>query len=616
MADYIGSKSAERIQGLDALRTLAIVCVTLFHMFPDVVKGGYLGVSLFFVLTGYLLAYTTEKERLAGNFSITRYFLKRFWRIYPPLLVMLFVTLGVYSFFLPELVQDVREEVISIVFGYNNWWQIAGHADYFARIAYASPFTHLWFMGIELQYAFFVWPLLFLFYISIFHWAGKGASVALVALFGLGASSFMPLSYFVGVDLTRLYYGTDTRIFELFLGAAMGLWRAGVRKRSALEKPYSLYQEAIEFVGFEILLVVVVFASIVLDGSQPFLYNGGMLFVTLIFCLLLALTASYNMSIGKFLDAGLFRWLGKRSYGIYLWQYPVIFFFEQKGLDTIAYASALEIAVIVILAMWTEALTKSIGRRKLPSIGNRLVYVQGAFFLAFTLGGIFLMGFGCKGLAAPSGHKEDARAELTARLLKNAENLKQQKEAAAKEAKNKAPQDKVPKLATANLSGISCIGDSVMLAAAEDLQTVLPSCTVDAEISRYVGGGIEAAQELKAKGRLGSVVVVALGTNGPIADGERYIEQTQALLALLGTKRQIFWVNIYAPHLSWQDTNNAYIQKLATERKNVCVIDWHSLVASHPEWLSEDGVHPNEEGTEHYAKLVRDTLADSLAKKM
>ena len=129
-----------------------------------------------------------------------------------------------------------------------------------------------------------------------------------------------------------------------------------------------------------------------------------------------------------------------------------------------------------------------------------------------------------------------------------------------------------------------------------------------------MGGGIEAAQSLAAQGRLGSIVVVSLGTNGPLAAGERYVEQTQGLLKLLGSSRRIFWVNVYAPHLSWQDPNNEYIRKMAAENKNVTVIDWYGLVSKHPEWLSGDGVHPNDAGTEQYAKLVHDALAEALAK--
>ena len=614
MADYVGRQPAAHVQGLDALRTLAIVGITLFHIFPDVVKGGYLGVSLFFVLTGYLLAYTTETERLAGDFSIVRYYMKRFLRMYPALLIVLFVTLGVYSFALPDAAMDVREEILSIVLGYNNWWQIAENADYFTRIANASPFTHLWFMGIELQYAFVLWPLLFLLYSLVFHWLGKGAGVALIAAFGLGMAALMPLSYQQGVDVTRLYYGTDTRVFALLFGAAMGLWRAG---RPAPRK-CPLWREIAEFVGFELLFVLVLFACVLLDGANPLLYQGGMLLTTLVFCLLLAITADRSMTIGRFLDARIFRWLGSRSYGIFLWQYPVIFLFQQKGWEAMPYFFLWEIALIVFLAMWTEALTKCVRRRELPAFGSRLVYFQGACFVLLTCGGVLLMGFGCKGLAAPAGYKAEARAELNARLTKNAAELARQKEAAEKAAAAKAAADvaaaKAARVQAVDLSGVACIGDSVMLSAAGDLQKVLPGCAVDAEVSRYVGGGIEAAEQLAAQGRLGNVVVVSLGTNGPLAAGDRYVEQTQGLLKLLGSSRRIFWVNVYAPHLSWQDPNNEYIRKMAAENKNVTVIDWYGLVSKHPEWLSGDGVHPNDAGTEQYAKLVHDAVAEALAK--
>ena len=614
MTDYVGRKAAQHIPGIDALRTLAIVAVTLFHMFPDVVKGGYLGVSLFFVLTGYLLAYTTETERLAGGFSLGRYYLKRIFRMYPALLVVLFVTLGVYSFVLPEAVLDVREEVVSVVLGCNNWWQIAQNADYFARIANASPFTHLWFMGIELQYAFVLWPALFLLYSLFAHWLGKESGVALIASLGLGMAILMPLLYQQGADVTRIYYGTDTRVFALLLGAAMGLWRAG----AAAPKRNPLWREIGEFVSFELLLAAVLFACVALGGENPLLYRGGMFLSTIVFCLLLAITADRGMTIGAFLDMRLFRWIGGRSYGIFLWQYPVIFLFQQKGWEKEPYAALWEVALLLLLAMWTEALTKSIGRRRLPAFGSRLVHVQGVCFLVLTLGGALLMGFGCRGLAAPAGYKAEVRAELNARLEENAAELARQKEeaerAAAEKAAAKAAADKAARMQAVNLSGIACIGDSVMLSAARNLQALLPGCAVDAKVSRYVGGGIEAAQNLKAQGRLGSVVVVSLGTNGPIADGERYVKQTQELLSLLGTERRIFWVNVYAPHLSWQDTNNAYINKLAAERKNVTVIDWYSFISKHPEWLSGDGVHPNDAGAEQYARLVHDAVAEALAK--
>ena len=218
--------SNQRISGLDALRTLAITGVTFFHMFPDTIRGGYLGVSLFFVLTGYLLAYTSETDWLAGKFGIFRYYGKRIKRIYPSLLIVLLTTIGIYDLLVPKVIAAIRPEVLSILLGYNNWWQISQNADYFTRLTNTSPFTHLWFLGIELQY-YLVWPLLFLVYTWIYRLFGKTAGIALMALTGIATAALMPMMYQPDMDVTRLYYGTDTRIYALLFGAAMGFHRAG-----------------------------------------------------------------------------------------------------------------------------------------------------------------------------------------------------------------------------------------------------------------------------------------------------------------------------------------------------------------------------------------------------
>lgn len=220
-----GREAAGRrhIDGLDVLRTLAIVGVTLFHMFPERLPGGYLGVSLFFVLTGFLLAYTSKRSWLEHRFRVKTYYMKRIKRIYPSLFIVLLMTIGVCSFVLPKAVTAIRPEFLSIVLGYNNWWQIAQNADYFTRLTNASPFTHLWFMGIEMQY-YLVWPLLFALYAFLDILAGRRAALAVLALLALGSAAVMPMMYEPDMDVTRLYYGTDTRAYALLFGAVLGLW--------------------------------------------------------------------------------------------------------------------------------------------------------------------------------------------------------------------------------------------------------------------------------------------------------------------------------------------------------------------------------------------------------
>lgn len=608
-----GRASDGRIAGLDGLRALAIIAVTLFHIFPDTVKGGYLGVSLFFVLTGYLLAYTSETQWLAGRFGLLRYFGKRIVRIYPSLLVVLLTTVGVYHFLAPQVMAHAWPEVLSVVLGFNNWWQIAQSADYFTRIASASPFTHLWFLGIELQF-YLAWPFLFLLYTVTYRFIGKAVAVGFFVLLALLASALMPLAYHTGMDITRLYYGTDTRVYALLFGAVLGFCRAGHAKRSA-----GSVRLALSCLAFSLLIALFGVASAFLDGGMALTYQGGMLGMTLAFCALLYLIASPALPLGSGLDNPLFRWIGKRSYGIFLWQYPVIYLFAQMGWDRLPHAAILEMLSIVLLAVWSDAVADCITRQHIPVRGRRFVLVQCIAFILVTAPGVALMGFGCHGLVV-SAATPAPPSDLKDRLAANSAALKEQNEQKAQNEQKDAPaapalpKEEVPDTSRVNLSGIACIGDSVMLGAAHQLQKVLPDCFIDAEVSRYVGGGIDAARQMMQLGQLGSTVVVALGTNGPIAGAERYEAQTRELLRLLGPNRHIFWVNVYGPHLTWQDTNNAYIEQIAATHPNVTIIDWYGLISQHKEWLVSDGIHPNDDGTAAYANLVHDTVARTLAK--
>ena len=597
-----------RILGLDGLRSLAIIGVTLFHMFPDTVAGGYLGVSLFFVLSGYLLAYNSENERTSGNFHILRYYLKRIKRIYPSLLVVILSTIGVYHFLAPKVIAAIRPEAFSVVLGYNNWWQIAQNADYFTRLTNASPFTHLWFMGIELQY-YLIWPVLFLLYFWIADLFGRRAGLGFIMLLGLGTAVLMPMMYAPGQDVTRLYYGTDTRIYALLFGAAMGLCQASAAKR----RNFKMSSGILKYCAFGLLLGLTIAGYKLMDGQSSLTYQGGMLFMTVIFCLLLALTADSQLLIGELLESPVFRWIGKRSYGIFLWQYPVIFLFQHMGWTEFFLYPLAELCCIVVLTIWSDDVSDCITKQRLPFREQKLVFIRGLLFLTITVTGLVFMGYGCTGIAASAEHKASDQGELQARLEKNAEEPARQNAAVSEKAAEQPsqPADAVK----VDLNGAVCIGDSVMLGASGDLGQVLPNAYIDAEVSRYVGGGLEAAQAMEEQGRLGNLVVIALGTNGPIAGAERYEVQTRQLLEYLGPNRHIFWVNVYCPELKWQNTNNQYINKIAAEHSNVKVVDWYSLISQHPEWLVEDGIHPNNEGTAQYAKLIHDRMVQVLSEQ-
>lgn len=155
-----------------------------------------------------------------------------------------------------------------------------------------------------------------------------------------------------------------------------------------------------------------------------------------------------------------------------------------------------------------------------------------------------------------------------------------------------------------NGEGITMIGDSIMSGNSGIIKSQLPKAYIDAKGSRDVCGGFEAAQKLQAAGKLSDVVIVELGTNGPLLKHEPYASGTQKLLKLLGTKRQIFWVTTYCSYSQWMKMNNNFIWELSQSRPNITVIDWYALAANHPEWF-KDGVHPNMEGARQFAKLLR-----------
>lgn len=591
----------KKFLGLDAIRTLAIGGVTFFHMFPDLIKGGYLGVSLFFVLTGFLLAYTTSVQ---PTFSILSYYWKRVKRIYPELAVMVFVTLGTYYFLLPKSVSGIFNEIVSIFLGYNNWWQILQNADYFARITNSSPFTHLWFLGIEIQY-YFIWPFLYLIYRTIKNKVSQKAGLGLLGLFALASCVLMPILYKPEVDVTRLYYGTDTRVYALLFGAIMGLF-AGEKENDRVFKLSSNGN-----ILAIILLIVTLVAYVLMDGQAGFTYRFGMLAMTVLFGLLLWLVTATNL--GEKLENPVCEFFGKYSYGIFLWQYPVIYIFGHMPWGKFPGSAFVQLVVITLLSVWSSKFTDALLKKEFSFSQLDFKDYKKLAFSGCAVLSIFLMCFGSWAFVSSYGKENTLKAELEAQLKANAAKL-----AAENAAAEKAAREQEINLAKGqvDLRGVVCIGDSVMLGASSALRKELPGCYIDAAVSRYVGEGVRVAEQLKANGKLGQVVLIHLGTNGPIAGYAQYEKLTNKLLEILGPDRDIFWVNFYCPDTTWQDTNNAYLSNtICGYHPNVHLVNWYELVHDKPQLLVGDRIHPSSEGIKRYGELVRETMTRVLAEK-
>ena len=638
IAERSDTENGERLRGVDWLRSLAIIGVTLFHVFPALVPGGFLGVNLFFIISGFLAAYGAAKLLNDEKpFSLTAYYGRRLRRIYPSLIIVLLVTVGACQLIAPRLLRGIGPELLSIVGGYNNLWQIEQNADYFTRLVGADPFTHMWFLGIELQFC-LIFPIIFFLYRGISSGCGRKEGALLLALVGILMAGYIPKQFGLNPaqDVTPLYYGTVGRFYDLLLGAALGFYRGtgSLFQRSPENRQRrrgtSLPAKAV----YGLLIVLTAAAFVMVNGSQPLLYRGGMVAMSAAFCLLLWLTVRENSPLGGAFENGVTGFIGHYSYGIFLWQYPVIVLTRQLGvterLGEMA-AGCLEIAAMVLLAVLTDKAEQGLAGLFVREFSEKNSIIPR---LSAALA-VLMMAWGCYGLALAPWEKAADTDDLRAKMAQNAEMLRQQKQSAPtakpeekKEAKPEAkqpekpaaapkevkPEEKKPQTAVAIPHGIVCIGDSVMLGSAYAVKRVLPDCYIDADVCRYVGGGIPVAQELLAAGQMSDTVVIALGTNGPICGAERYEEQTVALLDMLGPDRRIFWVNTFGVDIDWIKMNNDYIANMHKRWPNVRVVDWYSRVNGHPEWLAGDEVHPNDDGVEQYAKLLKETIERDLRK--
>lgn len=309
-------KKEERF-GLQTLRGIGITGIVLYHFFPSEFCGGFLGVPLFFVLSGYLMYTTSHAAWENGNFHIVGYYKKRLAKLYPPLFALIAVVCCYLTLFEHSRLAGRQEEIGSILFGFDNLWQIQQNTSYFSRMANASPFTHLWFLSMEIQF-YLVWPALFLLY-------QKGCQVVserklcfvflIMALISAGRMLFL---YIPGQDPSRVYYGTDTMAFPLLLGIFLGAFRQQYPK---FQHTFRKKRNAVVIFGLFVLTIILLFVTI--DGQSDIVYQGGMFVVSLVFAFMICLMEDNSEWLSSLLESSLISLLGKKSYWIYLWHYPV-----------------------------------------------------------------------------------------------------------------------------------------------------------------------------------------------------------------------------------------------------------------------------------------------------
>ena len=316
-------------------------------------KGGYFGVLIFFVLSGYLSAYKVNDLFPDGHFRPLSYYKKRFLRIYPALILVILASIGALALIDPNRLANSQKEVLSILGGYNNYWQIGMQADYFANLTNTSPFTHLWYIAILIQFD-LAWPLFALLYRIVKTHSSRANALLTFTIITLLSFLVMPLQMLLSseVNITAVYYSTHTRLFSLMAGVLLGLLHQENLHITVLRFRHA----AVTRIIYLLFLVLTVYIYFTCPGTQMLVYFPGMQLYTLIVVLLIEILQMNRKHLQYFLDDRISEWISRCSYDIYLWQYPVFFItgvLFPKGLPLMA---VLQIVLIVLLSIWSHAL--------------------------------------------------------------------------------------------------------------------------------------------------------------------------------------------------------------------------------------------------------------------
>lgn len=604
-------KKSRYITGFDGIRSLAVVGVILYHLLPTSMKGGYLGVPIFFVVSGYLITDLLRQEwEQNGKINIWQFYVRRMKRLYPGLAFLLITASAYITLFQRGLLNNLRGVVVSSLLYVNNWWQINNGLSYFDRFANESPFTHIWSLAVEAQ-NYLIWPVIFVL-LMVFVRERKWIFYTVLGTSVLSAILMMIL-YTPGGDPTRVYYGTDTRLFSIWMGSALAFVWPSTRLKKNIPKQA---KRILNLAGLISLLALILFFFF-LDDHYSFVYYGGMFLVSIFCAILVAVTAHPGASLDRWLTNPVFTWIGKRSYGIYLYQFPVMIFYEAKVSDIADHVlihTVIEISLILIISElsyryierplarfdYSRTLQVVKGWFKTPIISKQKPWLIPATLVVI----VALVGF----VTAP---KDSVTADQKQLQAKIAESKKLAEESQKDSEKNDGIVDQaildkyeltVEQGKKAQKLQLTAFGDSVMLDAATDLKEVYPHVVVDGDVGRQLYASEPYIEELKKQNLLKDTVLIGLGTNGAFTEA-----QFDTIMSALGD-RKVYWVNVRVPTKRWQNDVNAMLADMAKKYDNLSLIDWYDYSNGHSDWFYDDQVHPNPEGMKHYIHLVSEAL--------
>lgn len=585
------------ISGLDGLRAIAAMIVVLYHLVPGIAEAGYVGVDMFFVISGFLITALLVKEKEArGKISVRSFWVRRIRRLVPAVAVATLGSLALARIFGGDALTQLRWQAIGSLTGTYNWLQISHASSYFDK---QSPLllSNMWSLAVEQQF-YIVWPPIVILLLAVC----TVVKIRIVCALLLGIGSIVLHALTVGADPTSAYVSTFSHSFGLMFGAALALALPGLLtgSRAGTKAIWG-------WISWLSLLAIVALSFILTDSH--YMYPWGMvafsiLMVGTIRGLLPDASGFGTRSLRAVLEAPPLVWIGHRSYGIYLWHWPlhVIGFYHSPmaAVPTALIVLMLSIALADISYRYIETPIRTHGflgwLRTMPPLHKKKA---AGIVLAALVTGTAVAGFITEH-ATSSGQQ----------LIIDAEKQAKEQQSTPAPPPPSEPRDtpenpKRPVLPDVVGENVTVIGDSVTVAATPALQEKLPGIVVNSEVSRSIKQFPTIAAQMAQENQLRPYVVIALGTNGAITE-----EDAQAILNAVGPDRRIVLVTASAPeYATWVPVSNSTMREMA--RKNpdrVVIADWQSIALAHPDLLAGDQIHPGTEGSALFAEEIFQAL--------
>ncbi len=605
--DASDNRALPYVPGLDGIRAFAVAAVLLYHGRVPWFPGGFLGVDVFFVLSGYLITSLLLAEyRRSGGVDLRRFWMGRARRLLPAAVTVIAVCLLIVAIFYTSDLGRLRGDALASLLYVNNWHQILAHHSYFAAFGRPSLLQHYWSLAVEEQF-YLVWPILLIW--ALTRW-GQRWVVAGTALLAAASAGLMVLLFNQGSDPSRVYYGTDTRATPLMVGALLAFaWplgqmtaRTGPRARTVLD--------CIGALGLGVLILAIV----TWHDYDPFPYHGGFVIVALAAAAMIAVVSHPASRLSKGFAYRPLRWIGQRSYGIYLWHWPVMAL-TRPGIDlqwSLWILVPLQIAITLLLATASYRYIEMPVRRRVAWEKVRAWFDQRRpreRLAAATTTGVSLIllivTLGFLPLTTSSAAHPLLRSAAAAASVTKLADGKSQPGTATTSAGTAAGTVTADGLSLGGWrptpGSVLAVGASVMLAAQPALEQRL-GARVDAAVGRQPSAIIARLQAYRDAGALPQNVVVQVGDNGPLWSAD-----AAQLRAVLSGVRHVVLVNIREPSVSWEGEVNDELAQTVRSWPGATIADW--LSASGNGALLYDGVHPDPAGQQVYAAAVAHALA-------